>query len=101
MLITIRSSCRDGETCPAIHYDPAAPAAMVVQGYTTDDPHVVRIPVTLAPEWAAAAGQRGGTDLLVRGQRVTDPNMLAELNLPQGESAVQTTDLPTLEVAAC
>lgn len=110
MLKTIRTTrsyggdenklCRDGETCPAIHE--ASSHELVVQGYVTHSSNTVRIPAWLTPEWDSHP-RRHGDDLFITGRPVTDVQMLADLNLPDGESAVmvQIADMPALEAVPC
>ncbi|WP_369370407.1 hypothetical protein AB1046_16645 [Promicromonospora sp. Populi] len=96
----LRSSCDNGTTCPTIHR--ADDGAFIVQGYQTASHGTVRIPVWLATEWDSPA-RRHGDDLLVAGQLVTDPSILAYLDLPVGEAAVivRPADVPALGVSSC
>lgn len=73
-----------------------------MQGYLTTVRNTVRIPAWLAPEWNVPE-RRQGDDLLIDGQLVTDPQVLAELSLPDGEAAVVVlpADVPALEAVLC
>lgn len=107
----LRESCPDKINCPALRLGPAGD--LFVQGYGVTDPAlladlnlaqgvtVVRIPAAeaavLLPELMqrteesncviSQIGPNG--DLLVQGHVVTDPVLLAELNLPLGEIIVR------------
>jgi hypothetical protein len=118
-LILLRSSCDNARICPNINATDRG--TLVVQGYAVpntdvaalvdDGPMllggvVVEVPLALLPELAGETTARPGlflTDrgtVLVSGQAVTDAEVLAELSLPAGESAVEVpiTALPELTV---
>lgn len=94
--------CTNGRTCPNVNrsdrgtvvvqgyvVDPAAAAALGLEAGET----VVEIPVGLLREGVVAEETRllptGQETVLVVGKRVTDPEALAELQLPDGEDAVE------------
>lgn len=90
--------CSDGRTCPNINAtDRADRRTLVVQGYTVqptaDGEARVEVPDIMLPELAGVS--RPGvvfTDhgtALISGTPVTDPEALAQLHLPTGESAVE------------
>lgn len=115
---TLRKSCPDKINCPAVRLGPAGD--LFVQGYGVSDPvllaglnpaqgmTVVRIPAPVAAvllpeliqrteEINSVISQIGPNgDLLVQGYAVTDPVLLAELNLPLGETIVR---VPAFEAA--
>lgn len=106
-LIQLRSTCDQGNVCPALHYQ-AGSDEFDIQGYCVADPqvlagldlpagrHVVQVPTSLLPELQRGPG---AAELLVQGETVNDAELLCELNLPPGESAVRVPAslLPTLE----
>lgn len=100
MLTRLRGTCGADETCPTLHRH--ADGWIIVQGYRTEQTDTVRIPASLAPEWDVPH-RRHGDDLLISGRLVTDPNTLAALDLPAGESAVivDPADVPALELTPC
>lgn len=118
LLRTLRESCPDKINCPVVRLGPGGD--LFVQGYAVSDPAllaeldptqgkaVVRIPaaaaVVLLPELVVGTEKincvfsRVGPneDLLVQGHVVTDPVLLAELDLPHGETVVR---IPAAEAA--
>jgi hypothetical protein len=118
-LAILRAACDNGRTCPNINR--TEQGTLVVQGYPASE-HEVRlaaldsapggmavwIPLSLVPEVAAASSAASalrvvnGDSVLIVGAEVTDPEMLAELDLPAGESAIEISVdlLPFLEVSA-
>src|SRR5689334_345019 len=109
-LVLLLSQCDNGRTCPNINATDRG--TLVVQGYVvpTDDhsplsvaPHesVVEIPRSLLAAMPADSSELHHTSrhtVLVRGTTVVDGEALAELNLPDGESAVEisATVFPSL-----
>ncbi len=100
-LVLERSACGDARVCPNINSTDRN--TYVIQGYIPEAPAqrgdaetTVEVPVTLLPELAAAPDRDGlvftgrGT-VLVTGERVTDPQVLTELALPDGEDAVEVS----------
>lgn len=63
-LIRVRGTCSDGETCPAVHFDPVRDE-FVMRGYLITDPRrlveldlppgegAVRLPASMFPELRA------------------------------------------------
>src|SRR5947209_4440041 len=98
-IVLLRADCGNARTCPNINLSDRD--TYVVQGYIvaseqqiSPDEAVVEIPLSLLPELSGAALQDGLVladqgALHVRGKQVTDPEVLAELNLPTGENAVE------------
>lgn len=91
-----RGACGNARICPNINSTDRN--TYVVQGYITEtavhDGYTVEVPMSLLPELAARPHREGlmFTDrdtVLVTGQRVTNPQALAELALPDGEDAVE------------
>jgi hypothetical protein len=90
---------------------------LIVQGYTVLSPdicaagllpgeadEVVEVPGSLLPGLASQTGPpnvvaTARETYLIQGKRLTDPHDLAELNLPDGESAIeiQPSALPAWE----
>ncbi|MGH3450752.1 MAG: hypothetical protein ACRDQW_08475 [Haloechinothrix sp.] len=101
MLTTLRKECGIGDDCPGIHLH--NDVSLVVQGYRTALRNAVRVPASLVPEWDTADRRCSADDLLITGQLVTDPRLLDELDMPEGETAVivDPADMPSLEVATC
>jgi hypothetical protein len=109
-VVLLRDICPDRVSCPQLYSTDRG--TYVVQGYvSTDLAHssgqaVVEIPLKLVPEVAAHnhvdlyLTDRG--TVLVRGTKVTDQEVLAAMQLPAGEDAVELAAdvLPPLEVAA-
>jgi hypothetical protein len=109
-LVFLRGQCDNGRTCPNINLA-GDREACVVQGYAVAaEQHVspgeavVELPLSLLSGLAGTSFDDrlvlAGADLVrVRGTQVTDPDMLAELNLPAGENAVEIplSVLPGLE----
>lgn len=110
-IVLLRDACGSGRTCPNINSTDRG--SYVVQGYivssgqTLEPGHAtVEVPLSLLPELASANPRAGlfltdrGT-VLVSGAQVTDPDVLAELNMPATENAVEVprSVLPELEVA--
>lgn len=111
LLRTLRESCPDKINCPTIRLGPGGD--LFVQGYVVGDPALlaeldlaqgkafVRIPAAAAavllPELVVGTEKincvifRAGSneDLLVQGYVVTDSVLLAELDLPSGETVVR------------
>lgn len=111
LLRTLRESCPDKINCPTIRLGPAGD--LFVQGYVVRDPAllaeldptqgmtVVCIPaaaaIVLLPELVVRTEKINcvisrvspNEDLLVQGHAVTDPVLLAELDLPHGETVVR------------
>ncbi|MFC0431101.1 hypothetical protein [Kutzneria buriramensis] len=98
-IVLLRADCGNARTCPNINLSDRG--TYVVQGYIVapeqrvcSDEAVVEIPLSLLPELSGAALQDGlvltdhGT-LHVRGKQITDVEVLAELDLPAGENAVE------------
>lgn len=100
MLKLLRSDCGGNRDCPNVNR--ADDGSFVVVGYRTALYGMVRIPVSLVPEWDTPA-RRSGKDLLIRGSLVTDPATLAELDMASDEVAliVHPADVPELETATC
>jgi hypothetical protein len=118
-LTILRASCDNGRTCPNINSTDQG--TLVVQGYpatTTEaramglDVNVgslgVWIPISLVPEIVTTPISssvlrvtESGAVLIV-GSEVTDPGTLVELDLPDGETAIEVPAgvLPFLKVAA-
>lgn len=93
-LVHLRGSCPDRVTCPNLYATDRG--TYVVQGYARDDAGVgsasVEVPRSLLPEAAhdhADLRLLGHDSVLVRGSRVTDPDAVAVLNLPEGEAAIE------------
>ena len=117
-LTMIRGDCPDGRTCPAVRRW-ADRGTLLVTGTLITDPAllselpvgqgeaVVEVPDTLIPEVAAGDGNTWpaihradrGT-LLVTGTLITDPALLSELPVGQGEAVVEVPDTLIPEVAA-
>lgn len=110
-IVLLRDECGSGRTCPNINSTDRD--SYVVQGYIVASEQalaqgqaMVEVPLSLLPELASAAPRDGlfltdrGT-VLVRGTQVVDPDVLAELDMPAGENAVEVPRavLPELEVA--
>jgi len=117
---TLRESCPDKINCPAIRVGPYE-EDVFVQGYVVTDsdlltyPHlprgetVVRIPAAAAfvllPELAMGMNKIScpeirvcpNGDVFVQGFAVNDPVLLAELDLPPGETLVR---IPATSAAA-
>lgn len=105
MLKLVRAECSNGRTCPNINVHDID-GTLVVQGYATTSDTTVTIPASLVPEVTTDTAHcrlDGGT-VHVTGRPVTDPAVLAELNLPDGERAVTlpatALPLPELEETA-
>lgn len=97
-LVLVRAACGNGRTCPNINTTDRS--SYVIQGYTSfeqpnsDTQATVEVPLDLLPELAGTPVRDGVhyTDrdtVLISGTQVTDSDALAELNLPDGESAVE------------
>lgn len=95
-LVFQRGACGNARVCPNINSTDRD--TYVVQGYITenaaDDGYTVEVPMSLLPELASRPHREGlmFTDrdtVLVAGQRITDPETLTELALPDGEDAVE------------
>jgi hypothetical protein len=105
-LTILRASCDNGRTCPNINR--AGHGTLVVQGYPATAGQVraagladdrggvaVWIPVALVPEVLLASGGGStwgildGDRVVIFGAEVSDPEVLAELDLPVGESAIE------------
>jgi hypothetical protein len=99
-IVLLRADCGNARTCPNINLSDRN--TYVVQGYIVaseqqvcSDEAVVEIPLSLLPELSGAAALQDGlvlTDhgtLHVRGKQITDAEVLAELDLPAGENAVE------------
>jgi hypothetical protein len=96
-LVQLRSTCDQGDTCPALHYQPDSDE-FLIQGYTVIDPQVlagpnlpaghtvVRVPTRLLPELQR---DPDADDLFAQGHEVNDVELLTELNLPAGETVVR------------
>lgn len=110
-IVLLRDQCGSGRTCPNLNSTDRG--SYVVQGYIVHAEQALRsghatveVPLSLLPELAASAPRDNlsltdcGT-VLVRGVQVTNPDVLAELNMPAGENAVEVprAALPELEVA--
>jgi hypothetical protein len=109
-LVQLRSTCDQGDTCPALHYQPDNDE-FLIQGYTVIDPQVlaglnlpaghtvVRIPTRLLPELQRDPDAddllvqchevNDADDLLVQGHEVNDVELLTKLNLPAGETVIR------------
>jgi hypothetical protein len=98
-IVFLRAECGNTRSCPNINLSDRG--TYVVQGYIVPSEQqlspgeaVVEIPLSLLPELCGATLQDAlaltdcGT-LHIRGWQVTDPETLAELNLPAGENAVE------------
>src|ERR1044072_2461780 len=111
-VVFLRGACGNGRTCPNINSTDRE--SYVVQGYIVaahgldiaPGEAIVEVPLSLLPELSATTSRDGLvlTDrhtVLVRGTQVTDSDVLAELNMPAGENAVEIlyASLPELEVA--
>ncbi|EME64062.1 hypothetical protein [Amycolatopsis decaplanina] len=103
----VAAACNNGRTCPNINTSDRD--TVVVQGYLADrdsvpglvlsaSDAVVEIPIGLLPDGLVAADTRmyptGRGTLLVVGPRVVDAEALAELQLPEGEDAVEVSAAP-------
>jgi hypothetical protein len=117
-LTILRSACDNGRTCPNINSTPAG--TLVIQGYpataaetrvagldVAPGSHAVCIPLSLVPEIATAPSSptvriTAAGAVLIAGVQVRDPGMLAELNLPAAETAIEVEAdvMPFLEVGA-
>ncbi|PXY16561.1 hypothetical protein [Prauserella muralis] len=98
-IVLQRDMCGSGRTCPNINSTDRG--TYVVQGYDVPPEQAlasgqvtVEVPMSLLPELATAAPRSGLflTDretVLLSGDQVTDPDVLAELNMPTGENAVE------------
>lgn len=92
-----RGACGNARVCPNINSTDRN--TYVVQGYITEPPSAgdtasVEVPMSLLPELVSRPHREGlmFTDrdtVLVAGQRITDPETLTELALPDGEDAVE------------
>lgn len=109
-LVPVRERCPDRVTCPALYRTDRD--TYVIQGDRNadldcgDGEDVAEVPRDLLPEIAAHAhDDLHVTDrdtVLVRGIRVTDPDALATMQLPDGETAVEIAaqTLPALKETA-
>lgn len=99
-LILLRSTCSGGRACPNINATDRG--TYVVQGYPAADhaalapgESVVEVPASLLPELAAGKATHDAscrTDhrtILIRGRTLVDAAALRELNLSDGEAAVE------------
>lgn len=88
--------CPNNDICPSLRRTDTG--ALIVQGYQTARPGVVRVPVVMLPEWDTPERRHGDDELLISGQPVTDRELLAEIDLPEGEAviSVAAADWPVL-----
>jgi hypothetical protein len=116
-LVLLRADCDTGRTCPNVNLSDRG--TLVVQGYivagdtlaaldSTIPPgaRVVELPLSLVPELQDHAPHlpvhlTGRDSVLLWGPEVTDTAALAELAMPDGESAIELPCalLPLPEVA--
>ena len=84
----IRKDCDDKPICPSLWRTGRGTTA--VQGWNTDRPDTVEVPAALVNGIPGITGETTdrGT-VLVRGERVTDAEALAMMDIPSGESAVE------------
>lgn len=105
-LVLLRIDCDTGRTCPNVNLSDRR--TYVLQGYTValetaaaaganipPGVRVVELPVSLLPELLEPLGYRPGFHLTGRGTvlawgpELTDAEALAELAMPDGESAIE------------
>ncbi|MGI5330974.1 hypothetical protein [Actinomadura nitritigenes] len=116
-LVLLRADCDTGRTCPNVNLSDRG--TLVVQGYIVADDalaaldsivppgaRVVELPLSLVPELQDRVPNlpvhlTGRASVMVWGPEVTDPEALAELAMPEGESAIELPCevLPLPEVA--
>lgn len=112
-LITIRKDCDVGRTCP--HVSATGRGTLVIQGYVITAPEAavlgisagdaaIEVPLSLLPELASHPGAFQVTShgtVIFHGPAVSDPDTLAEIDIPGGEAAIEVpaATLPFLEVA--
>lgn len=107
-VVVLRERCPDRVSCPHLYCTDRG--TYVVQGYVNAElsrepgQAVVEIPLALIPEIAAHSHADlyltdHGT-VLVRGAKVTDPEALARMQLPDDEDAVELVAevLPALDL---
>lgn len=103
MKTTLLRGCPNGKTCPELRVSDRG--TLIVRGYVTDQEaleamdlaagmNAVEIPPSLLPELGVDTGP--GDTLLVPGLAVTDPQALADIDLPANEAAVEISMLPEL-----
>lgn len=84
----IRGDCDDKPICPSLWRTDRGTTA--VQGWDTDRPDTVEVPGKLLEGVPGITGETTGRGtVLVRGERVTDTEALAMMDIPDGESAVE------------
>lgn len=79
-------NCPNNDICPSLRL--ADTGALIVQGYQTARPGVVRVPAVMLPEWDSPERRHGDGELLISGQPVTDRELLAEIDIPEGEAVI-------------
>jgi hypothetical protein len=84
----IHSHCDDKPICPSLWRTDRD--TTIAQGWDTDRNDTVEVPAGLLANTPGIGGEvtERGT-LLVRGTRVVDPEALAMMEIPAGESAVE------------
>lgn len=94
-----RGTCGNGRTCPNIQSTDRG--TYIVQGYVPGYQEeagatvaAVEVPLTLVPELEGGPVRDGlrftaGSSVLIHGRRVSDPDLLDKLDLPEGEDAVE------------
>lgn len=110
-LILLRSTCEVGRACPNINATDRG--TYIVQGYPATDhaalapgESVVEVPSSLLPELVGrdaahdAVRHTSSETFLIRGRTVVDAEALRDLNLPEGEAAIEIpmNVLPELEI---